>query len=110
MNFSCFIWNLKTHEIEIKVRGERENLQRRGLYSIAFKATPSIAEDDESMDEGEEEEFAMLLRKVGKIFYKKGRMSNFRRARPQGKNERKKRWVHAIIARRRDTWLRIVPL
>ena len=39
---------------------------------IAFKVTPSIAEEEESMDEGEEEDFAMLIRKVGKIFYKKG--------------------------------------
>ena len=42
------------------------------------------------MDEGEEEEFAMLVRKVGKLFYKKGIISNFRRARSQSKNDGKK--------------------
>ena len=28
------------------------------------------------MDEGEEKDFVMLIMKVGKMFYKKGRMSN----------------------------------
>ena len=32
----------------------------------------------------------MLIRKVGKMFYKKGRQSNFRRGRPQGRLEKKK--------------------
>jgi len=50
--------------------------------SIVFKATPFIMEDNESLDEGEEEEFIMLVKKVGKIFYKKRKMSNFRRKRP----------------------------
>ena len=43
-------------------------------------ATPSIAEEDESMDEDEEEKIAMLVRRIGKMFYKKRRMRNFRRA------------------------------
>jgi len=41
--------------------------------SIAFKETPTILEDEESIDEGEEEEFDMLVRKVGKMFYREGR-------------------------------------
>jgi len=86
MKFSDFIENLKTHEIEMKVCEGREPPKKK---SITFKATPSITEDDESMNEGEEEEFAMLVRKAGKIFYKKERMSNFQKARPQGKNDRK---------------------
>ena len=32
----------------------------------------------------------MLIRKVGKMFYKKGRQSNFRRGKPQGRYERKR--------------------
>ena len=32
----------------------------------------------------------MLIRKVGRIFYKKGRQSNFRRGRPQERFEKKK--------------------
>ena len=51
--------------------------------------TPSIVVvEDEFSDEGEED-FAMLIRKVAKMFYKKGRQSNLRRTRPQGKFERK---------------------
>ena len=73
MGFSGFIGNIKTHEMEMKVQKEREPQKK----NITFRAIPSIAEDDESMDEDEEDEFAMLVRKVGKMFYKKGRMSNF---------------------------------
>jgi len=43
-----------------------------------------ISKDKESVDEGEEEDFSMLVRKVGKMFYKKGKMSIFRKARAQG--------------------------
>ena len=68
----------------MKVRDGRESPKKR---SIAFKATPSITEDDESLDEGEEEDFAMLIRKVGKIFYKKEKMSNFWRTRSPMKSE-----------------------
>ena len=58
----------------MKVHEEKEPLKKK---SIAFKATPSIAEDNEFMSEGEEEEFSILVRKVGKIFCKNERMSNF---------------------------------
>ena len=67
MDFSGFIGNFKTHEIEMKVREDREPLKKR---SIAFKGTPSITsivEKEDSLDEGEEEDFAMLLSKVGKM-------------------------------------------
>ena len=87
IDFSSFIENLKTPEMDMKVREEREPPKKT---SIAFRVTPSIPEDDESMDEDEEDEFAMLIRKVGKIFYKKGRMSNFCRSRTQGKSDRRK--------------------
>ena len=86
MDFTGFIGNLKTHEMEMKVRERREPTKKK---SIAFKATPSIVKDEESTDE-DEEDFAMLIQRVGKMFYKKGRKSNFRRTRPQGKFERKK--------------------
>ena len=79
MNFSGFIENLKTHEMKMKVREGREPPNKK---SIVFKATPSIMEKDECMDEGEEEDSAMLIKKIGKIFCKKRRMSNFRRTRP----------------------------
>ena len=79
MDFSRFIENLKSHEMKIKVREEREPPKKK---SIAFRASPSISEEDDSMDENGEEDFAMLVRKVGKIFYKKERMSKYRRSRP----------------------------
>ena len=65
MDFSSFIENLKTLEMKMKVREEKEIPKKK---TIAFKATPS------SFDE--EDEFVMLVRKVEKLFYKKGRMSN----------------------------------
>ena len=82
MDFSDFIKNLKTREIEMKVREEREPPKKK---AIAFRSSPSIAEDDDLMDEDEKDEFAMLIRKVGKLFYKKRRMSNI------GEQEYKKR-------------------
>ena len=78
MEFFGFIGNLKTHEMKMKVREGREPTKKK---SIAFKATLLIVEDEEVMDEGEED-FAMLIRRVGKMFYKRGRKSNFRRIRP----------------------------
>ena len=54
----------------MKAREGRKPLKKK---SIAFKANPTILEDEESKDEEEEEEeeeeFAMLVRKVGKLFY-----------------------------------------
>ena len=84
MNFSDFIGNLKTHEIEMKVHKEREPLKKK---SIELRTNSSIAEEDEFMDEGKEEEFVMLVRKVEKLFYKQGRMSNLLRSRWKGKEE-----------------------
>ena len=86
MDFSGFIGNLKTHEMKMKVREERETQKKK---AIAFKATPSSFDEEESSEDGDED-FAMLIRKVGKMFYKKGRQSNFRRGRHQGRFEKKK--------------------
>ena len=58
MDFSGFIGNLKTHEIEMKVHGERERAYQE--KSIAFKATPSSIEEEESSKDGNED-FAMLI-------------------------------------------------
>jgi len=82
---SCFIGNLKTHEMKIKVRKERETPKKKAR---AFKATPSSFDEEESSEDGDEN-FVMLIRKVGKIFFKKGRESNFRRGRHQGRFEKK---------------------
>ena len=69
MDFFGFIGNLKTHEMEMKVREEREAPKKK---EIAFKATPSSFDEEES-SEDYDENFAMLIRKMGKMFYKKGR-------------------------------------
>jgi len=86
MDFSGFIGNLKTHEMKMKVGEERETPKKK---VIAFKATPSTIDEEDSSEDGVED-FAMLIRKVGKMFYKKGRQSNFRRGRLQGRFEKKK--------------------
>ena len=75
MNFSGFIENFITLEMEMKVREERETLKKK---AIAFKATPSSFDEEESSKDGDED-FAMLIQKVGKMFCKKGRQRNFRR-------------------------------
>jgi len=69
MNFSRFIGNLKTYEMEMKVREGREPTNKK---SIAFKVTPSIEYQEDLSEEGEED-FATLFRKVRRMFYKKGR-------------------------------------
>jgi len=57
MDFFDFIGNLKTPEMEKKVREGRESTKKK---SITFKVTPSIVKEEESSEEGEEE-FAMLI-------------------------------------------------
>ena len=61
----------------MKVREERKTLKKK---AIAFKATLSSFVEEESSKDGDDD-FAMLIRKVGKMFYKKGRQRNFRRGR-----------------------------
>ena len=73
MDFFGFIGNLKTHEMKMKVREERETPKKK---AIAFKATPSTIDKEDSSKDGDED-FSMLIRRVGKIFYKKGRQSSF---------------------------------
>ena len=70
----------------MKVREEREGPKKKAL---AFKAVPST-HDEEDSSEDYDEDFVMLIRKVGKMFYKKGRQSNFRRGRPQERFEKKR--------------------
>ena len=72
--------------MEIKVREEWETPKKK---AIAFKATPSSFIEEESSEDGDED-FAMLIRKVGKMFYKKRKQSNFQRGRHQGRFEKKK--------------------
>ena len=73
MDFSGFIENLKTPEMKMKVREERETPKKKAK---AFKATPSSL-DEEKLSEDGDEDFAMLIKKVDKMFYRKGRQSTF---------------------------------
>jgi len=57
--FSGFIGNLKTHEMEMKVREERETPKKK---LIAFKATPSTIDEEDSSEYGDKD-FAMLIRR-----------------------------------------------
>ena len=68
------------------MREERETLRKK---AIAFKATPSSFDEEESSEDNDED-FAMLISKVGKMLYKKGRQNNFRRGRHQWRFEKKK--------------------
>ena len=49
MDFSDFIENLKTYEMEMKVREGREPTKKK---SITFKVTLFIVEEEESLKEG----------------------------------------------------------
>ena len=48
MDFSGFIENLNTNEMEMNVREERKPQKKK---NITFRATPPIPEDDDSMNE-----------------------------------------------------------
>ena len=67
MDFSGFIGNLKTHEMEMKVREEREAPKKK---TLAFKAAPS-SHDEEDSSEDYDEDFAMLIRKWAKCSTRK---------------------------------------
>ena len=82
IDFSGFIENLKAHEMEMKVQEEREAQKEK---IITFITSPPIPKDDDFIDE-----FSMLMRKVRKMFYKKGRMSNFQILRIQEKSDWRK--------------------
>ena len=70
----------------MKVREEREIPKKK---IIDFKATLSTIDEEDSSEDGDED-FVVLIRRVGKMFYKKGRQSNFWRGRPKGRFETKK--------------------
>ena len=70
--------------MEMKVREERETPKKK---TIAFRATPFTIDKENSSEDGDED-FAMLIRRVGKMFCKKGRQNNFQRGRLQGRFEK----------------------
>ena len=66
MNFTAFIDNLKTHEIKMKVREERESQKKQ---DVSFKITPSKSKKDKDDDKNLSER----LKRVELFLYKQHR-------------------------------------
>jgi len=58
----------------LKVQQEKKFPKKK---AIVFRATPSITEDNDSMDEDEEDKFDMLIRKVEKNVLQEGKNDQF---------------------------------
>ena len=76
MELIGLIGNLKTHEMERKVR---EEMAPQKKIVITFKSTPTISDDDD-------EEFSLLVKNIRRI-YNKAKFNNRRRW--QGKEDKK---------------------
>jgi len=85
MDFTAFMENLKTHEIEMKTRADRE--PQKKIYS-AFKAFPrehkkksvvtlTISEDDEEMKDEKDEVFSKLIKTMEKMCWPRGPSPEF---------------------------------
>ena len=68
MDFMGLIENLKTREIERKVREDKAAQKKK---STAFKVTPTFFNDDE--------ELSLLVKNVRRIFHKRGKFNNRKR-------------------------------
>jgi len=77
INYTVFIGNLKTYEMEMKARKSREPQKEKG---IAFKINQSDSEDDDEDDREVKEEFSLLVNNVARLLYKRG---NFKRGKWQ---------------------------
>ena len=97
MNFSGFIGNLKTHEMKMKMREETETPKK----AIAFKATPStIDEEDSSKDR--DEDFACSLGEWAKYFIRReDKITSEEDDLKEDLKRERRRWVLSFIARRR---------
>ena len=65
MEFISLIGNLKTHEMERKVREETVPKKKK---IIAFKSTPTISDDEE--EEDDDEDLSLLIRNVSRMYNK----------------------------------------
>ena len=96
MDFFEFIGTLKTHEMEMKVREERETPKKK---AIAFKATPSTIDEENSSEDGDED-YAMLIRRVDKKkFIRREDKATFEDE-DLKEDLKRRRWVLTFIARR----------
>jgi hypothetical protein len=84
MNFTVFMGNLKTHEMEMKARKSREPQKEKG---IAFKINQDESDDENEGDLVGSDEFSLLVRNVARLLYKRG---NFKRGKWQGKDKKER--------------------
>ena len=88
MNFTVFMGNLKTHEIEIKAREAREPQKKKG---VAFKVDQSESEDDDEDVLKDKDEYSMLVKNVARLIYNRGNFNHLQSWKLQeGKMARKR--------------------
>ena len=73
MDFMGLIGNLKTHEMERKVREDKVLPKKK---NIAFKSSQILSDDNE---EDDDEEFSLLVKNVKRMFHKRGRFNNYKK-------------------------------
>ena len=80
MDFMGVIGNLKTHEMERKVRKDKVLLKKK---NVAFKSTPILSDDNEDIDnkEADAEELSILVKNVRRMFHMRGRLNTHRKGR-----------------------------
>ena len=83
IGFMRLIGNLKTHEMERKVREDQVLPQKK---NVTFKSTPILSDENEDIDD---EELFFLVKNVRRMFHKRGRFNNYKKGKKQGKEERK---------------------
>ena len=69
MNFTVFMGNLKTHEIEMKARESKEPQKKK---NVAFKIDEEEFKDDDEDLEGNDE-YSMIVKNVARLLYKRGK-------------------------------------
>ena len=75
MDFVGLVWNLKTHEMERKVREDKAPQKKK---KVAFKATPTIFNEHDDFDQEDDEELSLLVKNLRKMFHKRGRFNNWK--------------------------------
>jgi len=75
MELISLIGNLKTHEMERKVREEKAPEKKKML---AFKSTPTISDEDDEEEEENDEDLSLIVKNVRRM-YKKAKVNSRRR-------------------------------
>jgi len=69
MNYTVFMGNLKTYEMEIKARKSHEPQKEKG---IAFKTNQDNSDEENNGMSIGSEDFSLLVENVAHLLYKKG--------------------------------------